>query len=143
VTDSNYEQAIVAKKSDAESDAASVSEGLQPPEENLTNPRGKRKKPVKTLALGAEGTGLEQSLDSQGNTHASVKATHNATHSTPMLKDKAYSQAISSIAQSRQHIERLLADVGRDEHYTLSILGPILSNLKDAQASLEHLRNNA
>ncbi|MFN9914448.1 MAG: hypothetical protein ACK53L_17795, partial [Pirellulaceae bacterium] len=68
---------------------------------------------------------------------------HNATHSTPMLKDKAYSQAISSIAQSRQHIERLLADVGRDEHYTLSILGPILSNLKDAQASLEHLRNNA
>ncbi|MFN7891077.1 MAG: hypothetical protein ACK5OC_12370, partial [Pirellula sp.] len=62
VTDSDFEQAIVAKNSDAESDAlgfksdafsdaASVSEGLQPPEENLTNPRGKRKKPVKTLAL--------------------------------------------------------------------------------------------
>ena len=59
VTDSNYEQAIVAKNSDAESDAARDRKELERPEENVTNPKEKRKKPVKTLALGAEGTGLE------------------------------------------------------------------------------------
>ncbi len=63
------------------------------------------------------------------------------SRTTPTQRE--YGRAIKAIAQSRQHIERLLADVGRDEHYTLSILGSILSNLKDAQASLEHLRNNA
>jgi integrase len=70
VTDSDFEQAIAAKKSDAESDALdsksdaisdAASDCTEPhqSEENQENPRGKRKKPVKTLALGAEGTGLE------------------------------------------------------------------------------------
>ncbi len=70
VTDSNYERAIVAKNSDAESDAlgsksdafsdaARDRKELERSEENVTNPKEKRKKPVKTLALGAEGTGLE------------------------------------------------------------------------------------
>jgi hypothetical protein len=54
-----------------------------------------------------------------------------------------YQQALKAIAQSRQHIEKLLADVDWDDHYTLSLLGPILVNLKDAQATVEHLRNNA
>lgn len=53
-----------------------------------------------------------------------------------------YQRAIKAIAQSRQHIERLLADVDRDDHYVLSLLGPILVNLKDAQATVEHLRRN-
>lgn len=56
---------------------------------------------------------------------------------------REYGRAIKAVAQSRQHIEKLLADVDRDEHYELSLLGPILANLKDAQATLEHLRNNA
>jgi hypothetical protein len=34
---------------------------------------------------------------------------------------------IKAIAQSRQHVERLLADVP-DEHYVLSLLGPTLVN---------------
>ena len=70
VTDSDFEQATAAKKSDAESDAlgsksdafsdaVSDRKELERPEENVTNPTEKRKKPVKTLALGAEGTGLE------------------------------------------------------------------------------------
>ncbi len=54
-----------------------------------------------------------------------------------------YQRASKAIAQSRQEVERLLADVDRDELYTLSLLGPILANLKDAQATIEHLRNNA
>jgi hypothetical protein len=54
-----------------------------------------------------------------------------------------YVRAIKAIAKSRQHVEMLLADVDRNEHYVLSLLGPILSNLKDAQATLEHLRNYA
>jgi hypothetical protein len=66
VTDTDFEQAIAAKKSDAESDAldsksdaASDRSEQHQPEENVVNPSGKRKKPAKTLALGAEGTGLE------------------------------------------------------------------------------------
>lgn len=54
-----------------------------------------------------------------------------------------YQQAIKAINRSRQEVEKLLADVSRDEHYVLSLLGPILANLKDAQATIEHLRNNA
>jgi hypothetical protein len=51
--------------------------------------------------------------------------------------------AIDSIMQSRQHIEKLLADVDRDEHYKLSLLGPILANLKEAESQLRQLRDNA
>lgn len=60
---------------------------------------------------------------------------------SPTRRD--YARALKAIAQSRQQVERLLADVDRDENYVLSLLGPILANLKDAQATLENLRNNA
>jgi hypothetical protein len=56
---------------------------------------------------------------------------------------REYGRAIRAIVQSRQHIERLLADVDRDEHYTLSLLGPILANLKEADDHLRQLRDNA
>jgi hypothetical protein len=56
---------------------------------------------------------------------------------------REYQQAIKAIIRSRQEVEKLLADVDWDDHYTLSLLGPILVNLKDAQATVEHLRSNA
>jgi hypothetical protein len=63
------------------------------------------------------------------------------SRTTPTQRE--YDRALKAIAQSRQHVAMLLADVDRNEHYVLSLLGPILSNLKDAQATLENLRDNA
>lgn len=63
------------------------------------------------------------------------------SRTTPTQRE--YGRAIKAITQSRQHIEMLLADVARDEHYTLSLLGPILANLKEAESQLRQLRNNA
>lgn len=63
------------------------------------------------------------------------------SQTTPTQRD--YGRAIKAIAQSRQHIERLLAGVDRDEHYVLSLLGPILANLKEADDHLRQLRDNA
>jgi len=63
------------------------------------------------------------------------------SRTTPTQRE--YGRAIKAIAQSRREVERLLADVPREELYVLSLLGPILANLKDAQATLENLRNNA
>jgi hypothetical protein len=51
-----------------------------------------------------------------------------------------YQKAIKAISQSRQAVEKLLADVSRDEHYTLSLLGPILANLKEADSHLRQLQ---
>ena len=51
-----------------------------------------------------------------------------------------YERAIKVTTKSRQQVEKLLADVPRDEHYVLSVLGPILVNLKDAQSVLEALK---
>lgn len=56
---------------------------------------------------------------------------------------REYQRALKAIAVSRQHIETLLADVDWDDHYVLSLLGPISANLKDAQATIEHLKNIA
>jgi hypothetical protein len=56
---------------------------------------------------------------------------------------REYQRAIMAIAVSRQQVERLLADVSRDEHYVLSLLGPILVNLKEADSHLRQLQNNA
>jgi hypothetical protein len=52
---------------------------------------------VKTLALGAEGTGLEQSLDSQGNSNISNVPTHNPTHEAPLPKHEASSIALEEL----------------------------------------------
>lgn len=56
---------------------------------------------------------------------------------------REYGRAIKAIAQSRREVERLLADVSWDQEYTLGQLARILSDLKDAQATLEHLQNHA
>jgi hypothetical protein len=53
-----------------------------------------------------------------------------------------YRRAIEAIAQRRQQVEKIPADLSRDEHYVLSFLGPILVHLKDAHATLQVLRNN-
>ena len=60
------------------------------------------------------------------------------SQASPTIRD--YERSIKAITKSRQHIEKLLADVPRDEHYVLSVLGPMLVNLKDAQSVLEALK---
>ncbi len=52
---------------------------------------------MKTLALGAEGTGLEQSLESQGNSNISNVPTHNPTHDAPLPKHEASSIALEEL----------------------------------------------
>jgi hypothetical protein len=55
-------------------------------------------------------------------------------------KSSVHDSALKAITISRQEVQKLLDATPWDEHYVLSILGPILVNLKDAQASLEGLR---
>jgi hypothetical protein len=52
-----------------------------------------------------------------------------------------YERAIEAMVQSRQEVQKLIDATQRDEHFTLGQLGPILTNLKEAQSILEQLRN--
>ena len=52
-----------------------------------------------------------------------------------------YERTIKAIVQSRQEVQKLIDATQRDEHFTLGQLGPILTNLKEAQSILEQLRN--
>jgi hypothetical protein len=63
------------------------------------------------------------------------------SHTPPAQRD--YERAIKAIAESRSQVQRLIDAIHRDEHYTLGELGPILSDLKDAEAALGQLRNYA
>jgi hypothetical protein len=63
------------------------------------------------------------------------------SHTPPTQRD--YERAIKAIAESRSQVQRLIDATQRDEHYTLGQLGPILSDLKDAEAALQQLRNYA
>lgn len=60
---------------------------------------------------------------------------------TPTRRD--YERALRAITQSRRKVERLLADVSRDETYVASILGPTLANLREAESQIRQLQNNA
>jgi N-methylhydantoinase B/oxoprolinase/acetone carboxylase alpha subunit len=82
--------------------------------------------------------GLEQPAKSLGIDHISFEAKHKAKQSASLLD---YRAAIDSLIQSRQEVQRLIDRTGRDEHYVLSILGPILAELREATVSLEKLEN--
>jgi hypothetical protein len=60
---------------------------------------------------------------------------------SPTRRD--YARALKAIAQTRREVERLLADVSRDETYVASLLGPILANLRESESQLRQLQNNA
>jgi hypothetical protein len=47
--------------------------------------------------------------------------------------------AIESIARSRKEVEKLIAAIPKGDDYVASIVGPILANLKDAEANLRVL----
>jgi len=47
--------------------------------------------------------------------------------------------AIKSIARSRKEVEKLTAAIPKGDDYAASIGGPILANLKDAEANLRSL----
>ena len=59
---------------------------------------------------------------------------------TPLTR-RDYERTIKAIVQSRREVQKLIDATQRDEHFTLGQLGPILTNLKEAQSILEHLRN--
>ena len=52
---------------------------------------------------------------------------------------KAYQRARKAIQQSREAIETLLDQTPMDDHYTLGLLGPILAELRYAQATIDQL----
>ncbi|MCY3010291.1 MAG: hypothetical protein NTY42_10660 [Planctomycetota bacterium] len=52
-----------------------------------------------------------------------------------------YESAIEAIVLSRREVQKLIDATHRDEEYILSLLGPILSNLEDAQSTLLQLRS--
>ena len=41
--------------------------------------------------------------------------------------------AFDSVQNSRRAVEKLLDSISRDDHYSMGILGPILSGLRDAE----------
>jgi hypothetical protein len=47
--------------------------------------------------------------------------------------------AIESIVRSRKEVEKLIAAIQKGDDYAASIVGPILANLKDAEANLRSL----
>jgi len=47
--------------------------------------------------------------------------------------------AIESIVKSRKEVEKLIAAIQKGDDYAASIVGPILANLKDAEANLQSL----
>lgn len=58
----------------------------------------------------------------------------------------AYRHAAKAIEQSWQAIETLISQTPNDDHYALGLLGPILSELRNAQSTIERLapqQNNA
>jgi len=59
------------------------------------------------------------------------------------LTKRDYQRAIKAIAASRREVQQLIDATRRDEQYILSLLGPMLCELRDARATLEQLRNNA
>lgn len=46
---------------------------------------------------------------------------------------------IESFARSRKEVEKLIATIPKGDDYAASIVGPILANLKDAEANLRVL----
>ena len=57
----------------------------------------------------------------------------------------AYKRAAKSIEQSRIVVETIISQTPNEDHFTLGLLGPILAELRTAQATIERLapQNNA
>lgn len=108
--------------------------------QELLGNTGENEESQESLAFSSGGKGTRTPSSKRRKTQGRSDLSN--VRGTPALRS-AYQHALKSISQSQQHIERLLADVGRDEHYTLSLLGPILANLKDAQSTLDSLLKNA
>ena len=66
--------------------------------------------------------------------------------SEPEVKPEAFppnspvlATAKQSLEASRQAVEKLLDSIPRDDHYSLGVLGPILSSLRDAERDIERI----
>lgn len=60
----------------------------------------------------------------------------------PTTTERA-SNAANALRKSRQAIAVLIDGTPKQDHHTLGLLGPILSELRNAQATIEQLQNNA
>ena len=49
------------------------------------------------------------------------------------------SVAKESLRNSRQAVEKLLDSIPRDDHYAMSVLGPILAALRDAERDIDRI----
>jgi hypothetical protein len=47
--------------------------------------------------------------------------------------------AIDSIRKSRLAVEKLLDSISKDDHYSMGILGPILTGLRDAEREIDKI----
>lgn len=56
--------------------------------------------------------------------------------------DRKLQVAIDSISHSQQAVQRIIDITRRKEHNVFSLLGPILSNLKEAGEQLTHLSSS-
>lgn len=86
----------------------------------------------------AENTGIPSDFETR-ETNTTRKAGVRNFQAPENERDSTVDRALKAIAQSRQEVQKLLDATRRDEHYQLSLLGPILVNLKDAQSVLENL----
>jgi integrase len=147
VSDCDFEKAIQSRgtkttlldDSRYKNDAATVCNdgkaNAECPMDSLEN----EENPVNSLVDQTEGTGLEQPAKNTGKATVSKARGTKTTRNT----DVPILEAIENIIQSRQSIERLLSGVPWTEEYTLSIIGPILVNLREAESQLRQLQNNA
>lgn len=60
---------------------------------------------------------------------------------TPVTDEKTMclAVAIDSVRNSRLAVEKLLCAILQHDHYSMGILGPILSGLKDAEREIDRL----
>ena len=52
---------------------------------------------------------------------------------------KAYKRALKAIQQSRLAVETLIDQISLGDYYALSLLGPIVTELRQAVATIEQL----
>lgn len=69
------------------------------------------------------------------------RAKHSSNASKSILEAKAtaraFQNAVKSIEQSRQAVEKLIDQTPRDNHHTLGLLVPILAELRIAAETIE------
>lgn len=147
-TESDFEKAIqggtesgtVGAKSGTESGTVNGRNNSQAKEKEQAKHRVKVKKPVFFGVKSADGEGFEQASNPVEKPHVSEEAAHKAAQLVNSDEvAEAFQSSLKAITESRQALERLIDQIDTGDEYTIGRLAPILSELRNAQSTLEQL----